>query len=942
MEERVLMSASLIKDINPGPASSQIQSPVTLANQVSVGSEVYFAANDGVHGEELWKSDGTAAGTVMVDDINPGPGSSNPSDLTIVGSSIYFTADDGTHGDELWVTQGTAATTTMVADINPGPASSNPANLTIGYGYRGLPMLYFTATGTDGTPQVWYTTGNSVAELSKGLSGISDLTATEYDLFFTANDGVHGTELWYGSSFSAPTLIDINPGPGSSNPTDLTAFNNSVYFSADDGTHGRELWEAFSSQYFGMVDDIDPGPASSDPTGLYAWNNSLYFAANGQLWQTRGVPETTFQVTFGPQFSQVTFTPLAYAATGNTLYIASYDSSTDQTELWQTDGTAAGTFQPDPSLHLDYYTPQLYATESVVYFIGAGLRSPEELYQIAGNGTGATLADPNEPAGGWSPTQILGLGNNTLLFAATDSAHGNELWGVPIPSIAAATYLKTDTTTQGSFEWTYGTEGFVTPDENNLPPSIQFGTENASTYQWAAATNDPRALETDFPMSANPFRDASCYYAINQFSLNLNLTDGLTHQVALYLVDYDYQGRSETVQISDATSGQVLSTQNVNNFTNGKWLVYNLTGDVKITFINDGPVDAVVSGVFVNYPSNPTLTGHASYVTTNTTLGGNWVGTYGSGGYDVMDLAARDIPPSITESVGGSFWQWQYDTSDRRAEPLGPGSSSNVAECTYSTTSFNVNLDFNDGKSHQLALYLVDYDYLGRVETVQLSDTVSGKVLDSRTISNFENGEYLVYNVSGDVTITIANDGPVDAVLSGIFIDPAAPSTATATFVKTDATTQGTYTGVYGHDGYDIFGVLNQGSTYGALSFPSDIQSYMWNSSTTEPRALQEFAGSSDRAAACYYSNNPSFSFNLNLTDGKTHQVALYFLDYDNQNRAETIQISEALTGQVLNTQSVSNFSQGKYLVWDLSGDVNITVTNAGGLNEVMSGIFFG
>jgi len=86
----------------------------------------------------------------------------------------------------------------------------------------------------------------------------------------------------------------------------------------------------------------------------------------------------------------------------------------------------------------------------------------------------------------------------------------------------------------------------------------------------------------------------------------------------------------------------------------------------------------------------------------------------------------------------------------------------------------------------------------------------------------------------------------------------------------------------------------------------------------------------------------PEFLVQCGSGRRKTHQVALYFLDYDYRNRAETIQISDALTGSVLDTESVSNFSQGKYLVWNMSGDVNVTIANAGGLNEVLSGIFFG
>ncbi|MBN1225936.1 MAG: hypothetical protein JXA79_03005 [Deltaproteobacteria bacterium] len=86
----------LVKDILPGISSS---SSTELTN---VNGTLYFRANDGVNGYELWKSDGTAAGTVMVKDVNPSGGSS-PEDLTNVNGALYFTAYDGEHGRELWV-----------------------------------------------------------------------------------------------------------------------------------------------------------------------------------------------------------------------------------------------------------------------------------------------------------------------------------------------------------------------------------------------------------------------------------------------------------------------------------------------------------------------------------------------------------------------------------------------------------------------------------------------------------------------------------------------------------------------------------------------------------------------------------------------------------------------------------------------------------------------
>ena len=110
----MLSAPPKVIDINPGPASSD------PSQFVDVNGTAFFTADDGVHGFELWKSNGKPNGTVLVKDINPGSSSSYPRYLTNVNGTLFFSANDGTNGQELWKSNGTAAGTVLVQDINPG------------------------------------------------------------------------------------------------------------------------------------------------------------------------------------------------------------------------------------------------------------------------------------------------------------------------------------------------------------------------------------------------------------------------------------------------------------------------------------------------------------------------------------------------------------------------------------------------------------------------------------------------------------------------------------------------------------------------------------------------------------------------------------------------------------------------------------------------------
>ena len=222
---------TMVKEIYPGGEAN-------VSNLNYLNGEGIFTANNGVDGLELWKTDGTEAGTFMLKDINPN-GDSYIEEMKVIGNKIYFAAYDGIHGKEPWITDGTSAGTIMLKDINPMGNSA--------------PKSFFEFEGKT---------------------------------YFSADDGINGPELWVSDGTEAGTnmLVNINPtttiGYDGSHPFGFTAMGNHLYFTANDGAHGYELWKSDGTAVgTEMVKDIEPGSLNSGPRYFQVLNLKLYFVA---------------------------------------------------------------------------------------------------------------------------------------------------------------------------------------------------------------------------------------------------------------------------------------------------------------------------------------------------------------------------------------------------------------------------------------------------------------------------------------------------------------------------------------------------------------------------------------------------------------------------------------------------------------------------------------
>jgi hypothetical protein len=540
-----------------------------------------------------------------------------------------------------------------------------------------------------------------------------------------------------------------------------------------------------------------------------------------------------------------------------------------------------------------------------------------------------------------------------LITATTDfevTSTSNFSAPFTIPDTASAKFAGTDTKDEGNWRNAFGTDGYdiaADPSAGNpkLPSYATLSLTGGAPFVWAASTTDVRALQN----SANTGRIASAWYTTSTMSFNLNLTDGKTHEVSLYAVDFVNNKRSERVDVLDATTGALLSTQTLSSFQNGTYLTWNLSGNVviKVTNLNSA-TNAVVSGLF--FGGAPASTA-SPFLGTDTTTEGSWHGVYGSDGYDIAaDTSTGNpkFPSYATLSLTGAVpFTWAASTTDVRALQ-NSANTGRIASAWYTTTSMSFNVSFSDGKTHEVSLYAVDFVNNNRSEQVQVIDNATGNVLDTQMLSSFQSGKYLSWNLSGSVTITVTNENAKsNAVVSGLFFGGAptsTPTTGTAAFLGTDTTTEGSWHGVYGADGYDL--AQDTSSTNPKIpSYASLTQTgttgFTWSASSTDARALQN-APNTGRIAAAWYTTT-SMSFSLNLTDGKTHKISLYAVDFVNNNRSEQVQIIDNATGTVLNTQTLSSFQSGKYLSWNVSGSVTIKVTNLNtNTNAVVSGIFFG
>lgn len=426
-----LTATRRITDLNPGSGGSDPKN-----TRVS-GQRLYLSASTPGTGREVWYYNGTDF--ALLADINTGVNDSSPSWLTPFGGSLCFSAFDQKRGGELWRYDGTD--TVRVTDINPDaddtikttPANSWPTEIT-----EFNNALYFNANSSNTKPnyELWKYDGTLVTQVanihpdsgSDFSSYPKGLTVFNGAMYFMADDGANGYELWKATPAGATLFANLNSGTASSSsyPKFFTLFNGELYFQAFNTTNGYELWKTDGTSAPVRI-DLVPGSNSSFPEFFGVFNGALYFRANigstgYELWKYDGTTATLASNIHptGDSF------PKNLTVYKNQLYFAANDG-VNGWELWKFNGaTSSLVANLNPSG--DSFPENLVVQNDNLYFVATTPATGYELWKY--DGTTVTLtADPN-PGPGDSFPRVPTPFNHELFFSAADDGVGNwEPWG---------------------------------------------------------------------------------------------------------------------------------------------------------------------------------------------------------------------------------------------------------------------------------------------------------------------------------------------------------------------------------------------------------------------------------------------------------------------------------------------------------------------------------
>ncbi|MCA9158503.1 MAG: choice-of-anchor J domain-containing protein, partial [Planctomycetales bacterium] len=351
---------ALVADINQNETGL-----VVSRDQIPVAGTLYFAADDRIHGSELWVSDGTAAGTRLVRDLNPGSASSKPSHFVSAGSTAVFVADDGINGLQVWRSDGTFEGTWRIANVVP--------------------------------EQEWAT------EIS--------IVAFDGSVYFIASVGSYQFGMWRVSPNERDAQFVTYFTAGAFKELELVAGKERMYINGGDA-----IWTSD-----GTAEGTVALPNTAWSTNLFeATDGTLYYTSNDAIWK---LDENSSPVNLTPSgYGSISFRGTQWTEAAGKIFFEGTERLIDssRTELWLTDGTSQGTL---PLTVSQSYNPpvELKSFDGQLFFASY----TSELWKSDGSQEGTVVVKDFE---GWFSLRDFVVFDGKLFFLANTDTDGFALW----------------------------------------------------------------------------------------------------------------------------------------------------------------------------------------------------------------------------------------------------------------------------------------------------------------------------------------------------------------------------------------------------------------------------------------------------------------------------------------------------------------------------------
>ncbi|MEZ4805282.1 MAG: T9SS type A sorting domain-containing protein [Bacteroidia bacterium] len=417
-----------LKDIRIGPTNSN---PYAL---VVCNNKLFFTADDGIHGIELWVSDGTTKGTFMLKDIYPGSISMSLGPFVAFNNNLFFVANDKVLGRELWKSDGTPEGTQMVMDLSQGNFNGIPDQSSLVATRDEL-----TFVGSNGSPyyQLWSSDGTEPG--TKQITNFTDQTGYIIKLIaklkdtylFTRKMNFIQTELWLsdGTEHGTFSISDTADKHLLSYSDKHVQLDSILIFSARDSAHGDEIWRSdgtLNGTY--ILKDIAQDDLNSTPNLLTLHQNKVFFVTtdlnwNYTLWETDGSKLGTKEVF---KFNANTYVRAIYSLLGK-LYFVIDDPAVFGREIWYLEGGKLSLLKDICKGNNSSEPESLIQIDSLIYFAARDETGWNSIWTSNGTREGTQIYHKMNDVQGLG-SKLLTNYKNHLYFTGFNFSTGQEVF----------------------------------------------------------------------------------------------------------------------------------------------------------------------------------------------------------------------------------------------------------------------------------------------------------------------------------------------------------------------------------------------------------------------------------------------------------------------------------------------------------------------------------